>query len=134
MTAEVLERRETTDRFGDKWVHVIGADGALSFHGFTEDDTSRRYGYRSAGLEVHYRRQPTYMKERAADFAVCSVLDGPCWCDGTSLYACDVLLPLMDALGIEGFWSVLEEEYHRRFSPREIAFRDAPALVVKEPR
>jgi hypothetical protein len=120
-----LERRQTTDRWGDPWVHVIGPLGAVSFHGFTETEVTRRSGYRCAGLEIHYRKRPTYMSEREADFPMCDVIGGPCWCDGTSMYATEHLLPLMDALGVEGFWGFLEAEYRRRFSEREVLFAEA---------
>jgi hypothetical protein len=106
---------------------VIGLDGAIDFHCSYPGSASPL-----AGLEAHYRRRPTYMRERVADFAHCHILNGPCWCDGTSLYASEWLFPFykdywLRATGpedIEAWWKVLEAEYAKRFNEREVAYAD----------
>lgn len=110
---------------------IIGELGAIDFHCAYPEGP-----YAIAGLEMHYRARPTYMPDRPADFDACQVLGGPCWCDGTSLYATERLLPLyrdyaLRARGPEDeecWWRTLEEEYQRRFDPREVSFSDERSL------
>lgn len=108
---------------------IVGTDGAIDFHCSYPMSQNAIAG----GLEVHYRRRPTYMKARPADFEQCHILGGPCWCDGTSLYATERLMPLfvdyvVKARGPEDeecWWKTLESEYRRRFDPAEISFTDS---------
>jgi hypothetical protein len=90
---------------------VIGRAGAIHFH-VTDlgEDSPTRY---SAGLEMHSRAplcdSPPHEK--------CWLIGGPCWHDGTSLYAQERLVPiwLSDPHDHEHMFRVLEAEYRRRF-------------------
>ena len=109
MTDSSFERRIVTLRNWDVRYCIIGPRMAIDFH------VSQLDGYDViAGLEMHYKERPSYMRERPADFAECWLTKTPCWCDGTSLYATEWLYPLFKALGIEAFWPTLEAEYRRR--------------------
>jgi hypothetical protein len=96
---------------------VLGPDGAVDFHvsRSTPNDPI-------AGLECHYRSCPTYMRNKEPFSETCWLTGARCWGDGTTLYAMERLLPLLESLPTELFFRVLEDEYRKRFNPREIAF------------
>lgn len=48
----------------------------------------------SAGLEIHYGQPPDYMADEAPHHEECWLLHGPCWHDGTSLYAQEEFVPI----------------------------------------
>jgi hypothetical protein len=79
-----------------QWEHryeIIGAHGAchLSIQPYRLSDGPIEH---SAGLEMHYRRPPKYMNDCAPSHAKCFLLEGPCWHDGTSLYAQEYFVPM----------------------------------------
>ncbi len=88
--------------FAGNWNHsyeVIGRWGALNFHvtdlgeDYAKKFSSDQY---SAGLECHYRTPPSYMADQPPSQDYCWLLKQPCWHDGTSLYALEVLMPFFD--------------------------------------
>lgn len=109
--ADVALERRIVDlpRGGGRRYCVVGSRMAVDFHvtHITGHDPI-------AGLEMHYRQRPSYLDDQAAHFDKCWLTDAPCWCDGTSLYATEYLLPLLAEGGIEDFWPVLEAELRRR--------------------
>jgi hypothetical protein len=104
-------------RFGNSehiWT-CIGSLGAMHFHvtdlGEEYEETSGiRY---SAGLEMHSRAPlsdtPPHEK--------CWLIGGPCWHDGTSLYAQETIVPFwqQDPHDHERMFRFIEREYERRF-------------------
>ena len=105
LTVTALERRivDLPGRDGRRYC-VIGPDMCIDFHGCDN----------VAGLEMHYTTKPSYMSDRKPDFEQCWLHGKPCWCDGTSLYATDYLLPLFSPDNIDPFWEALEHEWHSR--------------------
>lgn len=95
-----------------KWRHdyrVVCVLGGINFH-YTD-------GYdNSAGLEVHYRTPPDYMKENAPSNSPCSLIGAPCWHDGTSLYASEFLLPIIKGAKLDEAFNVLTNECAKRFN------------------
>jgi hypothetical protein len=101
--------------YGTDWHHVWlihGPHGSVHFH-FTHNPAHEaKYGP-SAGLEIHYRTPPAYMKDRAPHHPQCQVLHAPCWHDGTSLYATENLYPLVRLDAPLEFFSFLVREMRR---------------------
>ena len=79
----------------------------------------------SGGLEAHYRIPPHYMEDQAPSHARCHAIDAPCWHDGTSLYASEVLIPQwrMRSSEMEVFEFLLSEI--DRLAPEEPGVPDA---------
>jgi hypothetical protein len=115
---------------GEKRYCVIGPRMAVDFH-FTAIN-----GYDTvAGLECHYKQQPSYLAGQEPFDEQCWLTGVRCWGDGTSLYATEYLLPLFQSLGVEAFWPFLEEEHRRRDRDAfgEPVSVDAVRLSVGEP-
>jgi hypothetical protein len=107
--------------YGDVWQHVWlihGPLGSVHFHFSHNPEHEAKYGP-SAGLEIHYRTPPPYMKDRAPQHPQCQILHAPCWHDGTSLYATEKLYPLVDMRKpLEFFsWLVLEMDRFTEENP-----------------
>lgn len=68
------------------------------------------------GLEMHYRAAPDYMRESPPSQKMCWLLEAPCWHDGTSLYASEVIIPFwkLDPDNDERMFEFLRDEYERR--------------------
>lgn len=116
---ELTRRTETIH--GETRYCVVGPEGAVDFHfsaGMRPGDPV------CAGLEIHSRTPMEWQTGQAPRSDRCWLLDGPCWCDGTSLYATEHLYPLFQALGVDGFWIVLEREYRDRFPQGRTDARD----------
>ena len=98
---------------------LVGAQGGIHLH-ITMPPSDDPDQHISAGLEAHYRTPPDYMADQAPMHDECWLLKCPCWHDGTSLYAHDVLLPfwLQDPHDHERMFRRLHEEYHSRFGRR----------------
>ena len=103
MTALKREKREMD---GELRFIVSGPDGAVDFHFITCG------AYHVGGVEYHMAQAPDYMDERTPSHDECWALDGrPCWHDGTSLYASEVVIPLYQRGGDDAIWPFLEREY-----------------------
>lgn len=97
----------------------IGAKGAMHFH-VTDMGENHKHGDRySGGLEQH-SRQP-FGTDEAPSHEKCWLLGGPCWHDGTSLYAHETLIPMWLAApnDHERVFRMLEHEYENRFNPKD---------------
>lgn len=105
----------------------IGRHGAMHFHvtdfGEKGPDGQRRHERYSGGLETHYRAPPDYMAEQVPSQDKCWLLGGPCWHDGTSLYASENLIPfwLFDPHDHDRVFQRLAREYENRFEPKDEA-------------
>ena len=114
-------RFEYVNRFGhpERSWFVIGRKGAIHFHVMDMGEKDgHEYGVRySGGLECHYRQPPDYMSEDAPSHERCHVLEGPCWHDGSSLYASETVIPfwLLAPDDHERMFRFLESEYVGRF-------------------
>lgn len=103
-----LERRIVDNKHGQRYC-IVGPKMAIDFHfseGIDHDIV--------AGLEMHYKECPSYLKGREPFSEQCWLTGTRCWGDGTSLYATEYLYPLFKEGGIDVFWPILEEEYERR--------------------
>lgn len=80
------------------WSMLVGEVGGLHFTAaqFHDDDDDRW----SCGLEIHRRTPPS--PGIAPDHARCWLLEGPCWHDGTSLYAQETLWPRIKDAALAG--------------------------------
>lgn len=96
---------------------IVGGPGGIHLH-ITEnrivDDESLRY---HGGLEVHYRQPPDYMRGDAPSHYDCQIIGGPCWHDGSSLYAQDYWIPIWNGgkMDNERMLELLEGEYMKQF-------------------
>src|SRR5690606_2416265 len=103
--------------FAEHVYEVIGRDGAVHFHvtvsGRASDHGLPRY---SGGLEEHRKQCPPY-RDCAPDHMDCRLTGGPCWHDGTSLYAMEVLIPQWerDFPDHDAVFAWLTHEYINRF-------------------
>jgi hypothetical protein len=93
---------------------LVGPEGAVHFH-VTETE---KFGD-SCGLEFHHGLRAGWYKDRAPDHINCPLTGGPCWHDGTSLYASETLWPMIKPMlrGHEhdAIFRCLEGEYNSRF-------------------
>lgn len=115
----VLERRlnysytYNPSSFGDKshTYELVGRDGAIHFH-VTEAKNGEFYG----GIEEHHRTCPTY-SDRPPSHTNCRLLGGPCWHDGSSLYASEVLIPMwkLEFPNHDAVFAALVRDYDRVF-------------------
>jgi len=120
-----FRRLTVEDTFETRWV-LVGPHGAMDFH-CTNVSVVRAYGFdRCGGLETHYRTPPDYMRDREPSHEHCWMLGGKCWHDGSSLYASEVLIPLLERDGVEAIWRQLDREYVERFGDTKQAPQDDP--------
>jgi hypothetical protein len=90
-----LKRIRTRTRATDKtygWA-VVGPHGAIEFW-FTDRGQGADYYRYLGGVETHQRKPFEYSSDKEApDHDKCDVLSGPCWYDGTSLWAMEYWIP-----------------------------------------
>lgn len=108
-------KHETADGGRTNIWACIGPEFAMHIHitdRGAEDQFSRYYG----GLEFHYRTAPDYLSDKAPSHTDCWLLKAPCWHDGTSVYASEVIIPFweMDPTNNERMFDFLKREYQRR--------------------
>lgn len=107
----------------------IGRWGAMHFH-VTDLGADYKHGERySGGLETHARKPLDYQNDQAPSHEECWLIGGPCWSDGTSLYAHEKLIPfwLVEPHNHERIFRMLEREYEEHFNPRpELVLGSAP--------
>lgn len=104
----------TVKFFAGSWRHeyvVLCKNGAISFHWA---DSEGRFE-KTAGLEIHRYVPAEYQKDHAPHHSPCHILGAPCWHDGTSLYATEKLLPLIDGAKLNHAFDVLINECADRF-------------------
>lgn len=111
---EKLERRRIENVGETRWC-VIGDHGAVDFHCLNEPGPFGRVG----GVEYHMRRAPSYSEQTTPDHEHCWLLGAPCWHDGTSLYASDVLIPLLERDGEDALFAQLERDYGKLPVPEQ---------------
>lgn len=95
---------------------LIGAKGGINLHisGPYKHTGAEHW---TAGLEMHSRLPPDYMRDQAPSHDHCWLLKCPCWHDGTSLYAQEHYLPqwMSDMHAHDRMFADLEREYLLRF-------------------
>ena len=99
--------------FAGSWSHsysLVGRYGGLSLNIREYKDTP------SAGLEYHYRQPKDYMDD-CPSHEKCHVINGPCWHDGTSLYARERYLPLFEAGYEDLIFSFMTSDANEAFYP-----------------
>ena len=117
--ADKLVRITREDDYEKRWI-VVGTLGAIDFHySHAHLEVTRRFGV-AGGVEFHYRAAPEYMESDEPSHDQCWILGGRCWHDGTSLWASEYWIPLLQSGGEAAIWHALEYEYRKR---------DWPALV-----
>jgi hypothetical protein len=89
---------------------VVGPTYSIDFHVSSPD---------CAGLEIHRSVPAPYDNPRKPVANRCWLTGGKCWCDGTTLYATERLLPLFYKQTTEQFWETLEHEYKMRAPDEE---------------
>ena len=110
-----LRRVKRQDDYETRWC-LVGPRGAIDFHCTNADHRIAREFWRSGGLEIHRREPDGYQRGEGASNDHCWLLDGPCWHDGSSLYATEQLIPLLENFGEDALWERLESEYRHRFA------------------
>jgi hypothetical protein len=107
---------ELTIRFGDKchiW-SVVGAAGGLHLHITEPKEDSQRRPH--GGFEIH-RRKPYGDSHDAPTHKDCWLVGGPCWHDGSSLWADEYWIPRWknDPQDHDGMFERLRVEYANQF-------------------
>lgn len=100
------------DHDNSAWWHhyvVTGERGAVEFQYCIIKD----FGH-TAGLEVHWVKPPSFMDASKPSHENCPWLGKPCWHDGTSTYAQEHYVPLIE-LGETAIFNELRREYKSRF-------------------
>lgn len=97
------------------WWELVGPQGAVHF------SATLTPGYDpSCGLEFHHAPSAKFRCDEAPDHVNCPLTGGPCWHDGTSLYAIEGLWPMIGPMlrsgDHEAIFRLLEGEYERRFA------------------
>lgn len=95
----------------EEWC-VTGSLGSLSFW------VSRNNGIVYGGVESHYKNKPDYLGD-GSFHEHCPFNDGPCWHDGTSLWASEYWIPNILPGGSDAIFSKLEFEYPKRLGDDE---------------
>lgn len=118
MNTITLERRDETNE-KRTLLAVVGPLGAIHYWHQQSADKSPWMGRdKFGGVESHSRDG-----HGVPDQENCWLLEGPCWHDGSSLYADEVFIPLWERCteldDMEPFWKRLENEYHSRFGGDE---------------
>lgn len=72
---------------------------------------------RLGGIEEHRREPSDYQDPEKPSHEDCRLI-GRCWHDGSSLYASEVLIPILEQSGEDAIWRQLEIEYHERFESK----------------
>jgi hypothetical protein len=96
---------------------VIGPDGGIHLHVSIGDP---QYGGPSCGLEFHRAAWSSRKPHGDAPSQTkCWLIGGPCWHDGTSMYASERIWPLVEGMLKDGdheaIFRVLEREYDNHF-------------------
>ena len=103
-------RRDSDDQIG--WA-VVGDKGAIEFWMFTSEEMMRMD---LGGVETHRRTPFEYSQsDTTPDHDHCVLLDGPCWHDGTSLWAAEYWIPMYRTCGEDWVWQELESTYQEAF-------------------
>jgi hypothetical protein len=110
-----MKRIRTEDDYEIRWI-LVGPLGAIDFHcstlAWTEEMRATVPGmWRSGGVEYHYRAAPYYMRTEGPSHERCWILGGPCWHDGTSLWASEHWIPLLERSGEDAIWQELQKTY-----------------------
>lgn len=100
---------------------ISGEHGSIAFWVIKNDpDVQRMLGeLYTGGVETHYRKAPEYMDERKPSQEICHLNHGPCWHDGTSLWAREYWIPYILPQGDEAIWQRLEQAYLDRLGGTE---------------
>lgn len=88
-------------------IHVHITDAGERGYGL-----GRHYG----GIEQHSATPPDYMAGSSPSHEHCWLLNGPCWHDGSSLYASEVIIPFWreDPTNNERMFDFIRREYESR--------------------
>jgi len=106
-----LRRDKVVTDYETRWA-VIGPAGAVDFHC---NNVSIGHGIDwIGGIEEHRREPDKYQVGKPPDHTDCRLLEGNCWHDGSSLYASEVLIPILKQRGEDALWTQLEAEYRER--------------------
>ena len=110
-----------------RWI-LTGPTGRGGFHctnlailAWMREETEMPDLWRSGGVEYHHRAAPDYMAGEDATHEHCWILGGPCWHDGTSLWASEHWIPLLEAAGEDAIWRDLRATYERHDWPAGLA-------------
>ena len=116
-----LVRQTVVEAPNEKYIEIafIVKDerGAIHFH-FRIDQTPlfpEDGRFSCAGVETHYASAPDYMDGEAPSHENCWILGGPCWHDGTSLWASEHWLPHFRTSGTDWVWAELERRHKQEF-------------------
>lgn len=101
--------------------YIVGKKGAVDFHMHTAGkDITRAFGAKGniygGGVEGHHKK-PIY--EGQTPIKDCKIIEGDCYCDGSSLYAMERVFPDFMNEGEEAIWRHLENTYSDWFIESE---------------
>jgi len=118
-----MKQIRTEDSYETRWI-LVGPLGAVDFHctnlamlARIRNAANMRGLPRSGGVEYHHRAAPEYLFGKDAAHEHCWILGGPCWHDGTSLWASEHWIPLLERDGEDEIWRELHATYTRHEWP-----------------
>lgn len=116
-----LYRYQKPFRWDMHYWQTIGPVGAVHFSVQVPKDDKDSFGA-SCGLEFHHSilcREQFGFSGEAPHHLNCELTGGPCWHDGTSLYASETVWPQIEPMlrvsDHEGIFNVLRYEYEQHF-------------------
>jgi len=95
------------------WWAVVGDLGGVHFWYQVSTFDGEKYG----GVEWHWRKPTEDYHAENPDHNDCWIIGGPCWHDGTSLYAEEVYIPLVDHSSDDTIFLFLEGDYAKLKKP-----------------
>jgi len=101
-----------------RWI-VVNKLGAIDFHCTNTDlEIVAKFG-RSGGVEIHRSLPDDYQNPDQPDHLDCWILGGKCWHDGSSLWASEHWIPMLESNGEEAVWQALYAEHKRQFGSED---------------
>ena len=112
---EALSRIERKPKNGTRRhsFAVVGSKGAVEFWFHVDDMECSGFEKHARSGDGHWLGTPDHPSHLN-----CELLGGPCWHDGTSLWASEFWVPLYKTGGADAIWRELECDYHQRFADK----------------
>jgi len=105
--SELQHKKGTTD--GRHWWAVVGDLGGVHFWYSESKHDGQKYG----GVEWHWRERTEDYHTETPSHDDCWVIGGPCWHDGTSLYADEVYIPMVGHVDDDVIYRFLATDYQK---------------------
>ncbi len=129
LNRDYRQKYELLPRAWGNIMHVWSVEtalGAVHLHitDYGEDRSQHFVDRYSGGVEYHWRYPPAHAPHKAPDHTDCPYVHGVCWHDGTSMYASDYYVPMIENAGSidsvhEMIFLSLERDVENQLHPSE---------------